>query len=152
VLKVLGEAKRLANRRATNYSQLEQQLRIADAFAALDVAKSFEVLEPGISQLNELLSAAALLNGFETNIFREGELPLEGGNGLSQMVLRYGQELARLAKLDFARAESSANKFNLAESRLLSQLAIVRDVLGVPQVTPVGGGLDGRRTFGRRGQ
>jgi hypothetical protein len=151
-LKFLAEAKRLANRRATNYSQLEQQLRVADAFAALDAAKSFEVLDPGISQLNELLSAAALLNGFELNIFREGELPLEGGNGLSEMVLRYGQELARLAKIDFARAESSANKFNLAESRLLSQLAIVRNVLGVPQVTPVGGGLGGRRMFGRRGQ
>jgi len=151
-LKFLSEAKRLANRRATNYSQLEQQLRVADAFAALDAAKSFEVLDPGITQLNELLSAAALLNGFEINIFREGELPLEGGNGLSEMVLRYGQELARLAKIDFARAESSANKFSLAESRLLSQLAIVRNVLGVPQVTPVGGGLGGRRMFGRRGQ
>ncbi len=151
-LKFLGEAKRLANRRATSYGQLEQQLRVADAFAALDAAKSFEVLDPGISQLNELLSAAALLNGFEINIFRDGELPLEGGNGLSQMVLRYGQELARLAKIDFARAESSANKFNLAESRLLSQLAIVRNVLGVPQATPVGGGFGGRRVFGRRGQ
>lgn len=151
-LKFLGEAKRLANRRATSYSQLEQQLRLADAFAGLDAAKSFEVLDPGISQLNELLSAAAVLNGFEINIFREGELPLEGGNGLSQMVLRYGEELARLAKVDFARAESSANKFNLAESRLLSQLAIVRNVLGVPPVTPVGGGLGGRRMFGRRGQ
>jgi len=151
-LKFLGEAKRIANRRATSYSQLEQQLRVADAFAALDAPKSFEVLDPGISQLNELLSAAAVLNGFEINIFREGELPLEGGNGLSQMVLRYGEELARLAKVDFARAESSANKFNLAESRLLSQLAIVRNVLGVPQVTPVGGGLGGRRMFGRRGQ
>jgi hypothetical protein len=147
----LGEAQRLANRRATNYGQFEQQLRVADAFAALEPSRSFDVLDPGIAQLNELLSAAALLSGFEVNIFKDGELPLEGGSGLGDMVASYGQELAALAKIDFVRAESSANKFQLAEPRLFSQLAIVRSVLGVPQVAPINNGFGGRG-FGRRGQ
>jgi hypothetical protein len=151
-LKFLGEAQRLANRRATNYSHFDQQLRIADAFASLEPSRSFEVLDPGIAQLNELLSAAALLSGFEVNIFKDGELQLAGGSGLSDMVSRYGQELAMLAKADFARAESSANKFQLAEPRLMSQLAIVRNVLGVPQVVPAGSGFGRQRRFGRRGQ
>jgi hypothetical protein len=151
-LKFLGEAQRLANRRATNYSHFDQQLRIADAFASLEPSRSFEVLDPGIAQLNELLSAAALLSGFEVNIFKDGELQLAGGSGLSDMVSRYGQELAMLAKVDFARAESSANKFQLAEPRLMSQLAIVRNVLGVPQVAPPISGFGGQRRFGRRGQ
>src|SRR6185503_1975892 len=151
-LKLLSEAQRLANRRATNYSHFDQQLRIADAFASVEPSRSFEVLDPGIAQLNELLSAAALLSGFEVNIFKDGELQLAGGSGLSEMVSRYGQELAMLAKLDFARAESSANKFQLAEPRLMSQLAIVRNVLGVPQVTSPIGGFGGQRRFGRRGQ
>lgn len=151
-LKFLGEAQRLANRRATNYSHFDQQLRIADAFASLEPLRSFEVLDPGIAQLNELLSAAALLSGFEVNIFKDGELQLAGGSGLSDMVARYGQELAMLAKVDFARAESSANKFQLAEPRLMSQLAIVRNVLGVPQVVPISSGFGGQRRFGRRGQ
>ena len=151
-LKFLGEAQGIANRRATNYKQFDQQLRIADAFASLEPARSFEVLDPGIAQLNELLSAAALLSGFEVNIFKDGELPLEGGSGLGDMVARYGQELATLAKIDFARAESSTNKFQLPEPRLLSQLAIVRSVLGVPQVAPINNGFGGPRGFGRRGQ
>jgi len=151
-LKFLGEAQRLTNRRATSYQQLEQQLRVADAFASLDPARSFEVLDPGIAQLNELLSAAALLSGFEVDIFKDGELLLGGGSGLGDMVSRYGQELAMLAKTDFARAESSANKFQLAEPRLASQLAIVRNVLGVPQVTPMNNGIGRGRRFGRRGQ
>ena len=95
---------------------------------------------------------AALLSGFEVNIFKDGELQLAGGSGLSDMVSRYGQQLAMLAKVDFARAESSANKFQLAEPRLMSQLAIVRNVLGVPQVVPVSSGFGGQRRFGRRGQ
>ena len=151
-LKFLGEAQRLTNRRATNYGQFDQQLRVADAFAALEPARSFEVLDPGIAQLNELLSAAALLSGFEVNIFKDGELPLEGGSGLGDMVARYGRQLATLAKSDFARAESSANKFQLPEPRLLSQLAIVRSVLGVPQAAPVNNFFGGGRGQGRRGQ
>ncbi|MGH9873078.1 MAG: hypothetical protein ACRD9S_11525 [Pyrinomonadaceae bacterium] len=151
-LKFLNEAQRLANRRATNYSQFDQQLRIADAFATVDPSRSFDVLDPGIAQLNELLSAAALLSGFEVNIFKDGEMPLAGGSGLSDMVARYGQELATLAKIDFARAESSANRFQLAEPRLLSKLAIVRNVLGVPQVAPMTNGYGGPRRFARRGQ
>jgi len=151
-LRFLGEAQHLTNRRATNYRQFDQQLKVADAFAALEPARSFEVLDPGIAQLNELLSAAALLSGFEVNIFKDGELPLEGGSRLGDMVARYGQELAALAKIDFARAESSANKFQLPEPRLFSQLAIVRNVLGVPQVAPINNGFGGGRGFRRRGQ
>jgi hypothetical protein len=38
------------------------------------------VLEPGITQLNELLAAAQVLNGFEVEVYRDGELPLQGGS------------------------------------------------------------------------
>lgn len=132
-LQFLTEAQRLATRRATNYQQFDQQLRVADALSSLDAARSFDLLDPGIAQLNELLAAAALLSGFEVSIFRDGELPFEGGSGLGNMVARYGQVLATLAKSDFARAESSANKFYLAEPRLVTKLAIVRNILGVPR-------------------
>ncbi|MCU1268337.1 MAG: hypothetical protein JWM21_4655 [Acidobacteria bacterium] len=144
-LKLLGEAQRLSNRHATDYRQLDQQLKVAEAFATVETARSFEVLDPGINQLNELLSAAAVLSGFEVNIFKDGELPLESGSELGSMVTRYGQELARLAKLDFERAETSANKFQLVEPRLLVRLMIVRNVMGVPQV----GGFN--NAFGGRG-
>jgi hypothetical protein len=148
-LTFLGEAQRLTNRRATNYQQFDQQLRVAAAFASLDPARSFEVLDAGIAQLNELLSAAALLSGFEVNIFKDGELMLGGGSALGEMVSRYGQELATLAKADFVRAESSANKFQLPEPRLFSHLAIVRNVLDVPNAAPIINGFGGRRGFRR---
>jgi hypothetical protein len=151
-LKFLGEAQRLTNRRVTNYQQFEQQLRVAQAFATLEPARSFEVLDPGIAQLNELLSAAALLSGFEVDIFKDGELPMHGGSGLGEMVAQYGQQLASLAKIDFDRAQTTANKFQLAEPRILAQLAIVRNVLGVPEAAPANNGFGGGRGFFRRGQ
>ncbi len=134
---LLEEARQLTNKRASSYDQFELQLKVAHAFAAIEPARSFEVLDPGIGQLNELISAAALLNGFEVNMFRDGELPLQSGNGLTNTVSQYGEELALLAKTDFARSESLAGRFQLPEARTLARLAIIEELLGsqpAPQV------------------
>ncbi len=133
---LLEEARQITNKRASNYDQFEQQLKVAHAFASIEPARSFEVLDPGIGQINELLSAAALLSGFEVNIFREGELPLQSGSGLTNMVSRYGQELALLAKSDFERSETLASRFQLSEPRILARLTIVQSLLGVQPVQP----------------
>lgn len=129
-LQVVDEARQLTNRRATSYQQLEQQLRVAAGFRGLDNARSFEALEPGILQLNELLSAASVLNGFEVNVFRGGELSMQGGSGLTNMVQRYSQEIGRLAVTDFERAQMLANRFQFTESRIVARLSIGRALLG----------------------
>jgi hypothetical protein len=130
-IELLNEARQFTNRRAASYRQFEQQLRVADAFKDLEPARSFEILEPGIAQLNELLSAAATLSGFEVNVFQDGELPLEGRNGLSNMVTRYGQVLGQLAKSDFDHSQTLANRFQLSEPRIVARLSIVRSMLGL---------------------
>jgi len=129
-LQVLDEARQITNRRATIYEHFDQQLKVARAFAAVDPARSFEVLEPGISQLNELLSAAAVLSGFEINMFRDGEMSMQGGNGLTSTINRYGQELAVLARTEFERSETLAGRFQFAEPRIMVRLAIVKGLLG----------------------
>jgi hypothetical protein len=126
----LNIARNIASKKAINYEDFENQLKVADAFAALDIKSSFDMLEWGIPQLNEILAAAAIVNGFEAEVFRDGELPLQGGSELGNMVARYGSELASLAKIDFARARIAADKFQLPESRLLAKLLIVQHVLG----------------------
>src|SRR6266852_3764517 len=130
-LRFLEDARTLVSRRATNFKEFEDQLQVADAFAPLDPKRSFDVLELGIGQLNELLAAAQVLNGFEVDVFRDGELPLQGGSDLGNMVVRYGQELAALAKIDFDRARITADRFQLAEPRLLAKLSIVQVAFGV---------------------
>lgn len=128
---LLEEARQITNKRATSYEHFEQQLRVAHAFASVDVSRSFEILDPGISHLNELLSAAQMLSGFEMNVFRDGELPLQGGGALSSMVSRFGQEIAVLAKTDFERSETLAGRFQFPESRIMARLAIVQGLLDV---------------------
>jgi hypothetical protein len=131
-LQFMNEARNLVSRRAANYQQLEDQLRVAHAYAALDAGRSFEIMEQGINLLNELLPAAAMLSGFDVNIFKDGEMPMQGGSALSSMVTRYGQELSFLAKSDFERSLLTADKFQLPESRILARLSIAQGVLGSP--------------------
>ena len=133
-LQSLEEAKQIVNRRATSYEHFEQQLKVAHAFASIDPARSFEVLDPGISQLNELLQAASVLSGFEINMFRDGEMAIQGGNGLTAVVNRYGQELAVLARSDFERSETLAGRFQFTEPRIMTRLAIVQGLLGVKPI------------------
>ena len=99
-------------------------------------------MEAGITQLNELLSAATVLNGFEVEIFKDGEMSLRASNDLVGMVSRYGQELAALARVDFDRARITADRFQMTEPRLNAKLTIAQSFLGT---RPVG-------TFNRRGQ
>jgi hypothetical protein len=129
-MRFMDDARPLVSRKATSYKDFEDQIKVADAYAALDTKKSFEVLEPGIAHLNELLSAAEVLNGFEVEVFKDGELSLRGDSDLVGMVARYGQELASLAKLDFDRARMTADKFLLPEPRLNAKLSIVQSALG----------------------
>jgi hypothetical protein len=130
-LQLLEDARQIVNRRATSYEQFEQQLKVAHAFASVDPSRSFEVLDPGISQLNELLSAASVLSGFEINMFRDGEMSIQGGNGLTSTVNRFGQELAVLARSDFERSETLAGRFQFAEPRIMTRMSIVQGLLGV---------------------
>ena len=132
-LKFAEDARVLVSKRAANYRDLENQLRVAELFATIDPKRSFDVLEPGIAQLNELLAAAQVLNGFEVEVYREGELPLQGGSELGSMISRFGQQLASLSKLDFERAQMTADRFQFAEPRLMAKLAIVQGAFGVRQ-------------------
>jgi len=139
-LQLLDEARQVVSHRAANYDQFEDQLRVARAFSAVDTSRSFEVIEPGIIQLNELLSAAAVLSGFEVNVFRDGEMTMSnqggGGGGLTATVSRYGQELASLARSDFGRAETLAGRFQFSESRIMARMAIVQGALGAQPNQP----------------
>lgn len=129
-LALLEEARSFVSRRPANYQQFDSQLRVARVFAASEPARVVEILEPGIVQLNELLQAASVLSGFELDVFKDGELPLQGGSRLSNTVARYAQQLSSLARTDFEAALAGADKFQMAEARIVAKLAISVFALG----------------------
>ena len=138
-LQLLEDARQITNHRATYYEHFEQQLRVARAYSVIDSARSFEILDPGIGQLNDLLAAAAVLSGFEISMFRDGEMSIQSGSGLTNIVNRFGQELAQLARSDFERAETLAGRFQFPEARIMTRLTIVQGLLGARRTGPRGG-------------
>jgi hypothetical protein len=135
-VQLLEEARQITNRRAANYEQFNQQLRVARAFTSMDSARSFEVIEPMIGQINDLLAAAAILNGFEVNMFRDGEMTMQGGSSLTTTISRIGQELANLARTDFERSEVLAGRFQMTEPRIMTRLLIVQGLLNTRTQPP----------------
>ncbi|HEX3142414.1 MAG TPA: hypothetical protein VHQ64_00450 [Pyrinomonadaceae bacterium] len=129
-LKFMDDARTLVSKRATDFDDFGNQIKVADAYATLDPKKSFEILDAGIAHLNELLQAATVLNGFEVDIFKDGEMSMRTNDDLVGMVNRFGSELAMLAKVDFEGARGTAEKFQLAEPRLNARLMIVQGILG----------------------
>ncbi len=125
----LTEAYMLVAGRATNYEQLQNKLQVIRVLGVSDPARTFELLQSGIDQLNELISAAATLNGFEVEMFVSNEMTLPGNGQLGAMVVRYGQELALLASSDFRRAVAVAEQFQYPEASLFARLSIVEAAL-----------------------
>ena len=130
-LKFMDDARTLVSKRAMDFDDFGNQIKVADAYATLDPKKSFEILDAGIAHLNELLQAATILNGFEVDIFKDGEMSMRTNDDLVGMVNRFGGELAALAKIDFEGARGTADKFLMAEPRMNARLMIVQGVLGI---------------------
>src|SRR5437588_5219570 len=61
-LKFLDDARNLVTKRAASYKDFEDQIKVADAYALIEPKHSFEIMDMGIAQINELLNAATVLN------------------------------------------------------------------------------------------
>lgn len=127
-LQLLDEARTLIGNRAENYNQIQLQLQVARALAQLEPARSFEMLETIVGQFNELLGAAEVLNGFEQQYFKDGELIWQA-TSLSNLLTQIINDLGQLAPIDFDRTHDIAGRFQRTEARLMAQLSIARAVL-----------------------
>jgi hypothetical protein len=115
--------------KATNYQRLQAQLQLAQAYLPFDRDRSFEIMTQIINQLNELMAAAAVLDGFENNYLKNGEWAPSGGGALSNMIVACNQQIAALARADFDRAKSLADRWQRSEVRLRGRLMIAQTVL-----------------------
>lgn len=126
---VLEDVLALAETQARGQQQFNYRLQVADAYARLDPAAAFEVVETSITRLDELLDAALVLDGFGHDAFREGELRPQGGHLWHELINRCATALAALAPADFERASAAASKFRRADARTAAQLALAANIL-----------------------
>ncbi|HKQ07431.1 MAG TPA: hypothetical protein VJ464_20065 [Blastocatellia bacterium] len=114
---LLSEAMAQTGNRAENYPMLYAQLAIANAYRGLDPSKSTPIIESAIDRLNELTSAAATLNGFDVQYFRNDEFVLSNGNPLSQLLQQIGAQLGGIAEKDADQARTLAERVGRLEMK-----------------------------------
>jgi hypothetical protein len=126
---LLAEATALLDAMPANASKLGAQLQLAQSYSTIDSQQSVALLQSVILQTNRLVSAAAVLDGFENSYLKEGEWMKRGYTGLSNLVNSIEQNLGTLARVDVEGARSLSKQLERPEIRLMAQLEIARNLL-----------------------
>ncbi|HEY1403568.1 MAG TPA: hypothetical protein VGB05_05540 [Pyrinomonadaceae bacterium] len=125
----LDEAWNLIGGRAKGHSQFAMQLQLAHNYAPIASPRAFDIIEASITHLNELVTAAAVLEGFGQENFSQDELKGQEGYIWGALATQCNETLAALAPVDFNHARSAADRFQRPELRLPARLAIARGIL-----------------------
>lgn len=125
----LDEAISLIGVRAENQVLFSLKLQVAETYAQLDAARSFELVEEGVEHLNELVAAAAVLNGFGFDAFKDGEMTPRNGYPWSALAEQSVNVLATLARTDFDRAAAIAQRFARPDVRVMIRLGFAQRLL-----------------------
>jgi hypothetical protein len=125
----LDEARTLIESLPRNASRMAQQIQLANSYSLLDSGQSFTLMESITSELNELVAAATVMDGFENRYLKNGEWMANGPSNLGNMVGNMRRSLGHLARVDFDRARALAEKLERAEIRLMAQLDIAETIL-----------------------
>lgn len=83
-----------------------------------------------VVQINQLVAAAVVLDGFENRYLQEGEWMKPGVTSLGHMVNSIEQNLGMLAFRDADGARSLSDQLERPEIRLMAQLEIAQALLG----------------------
>ena len=129
-LALLNDGKLLVTGTPPTAEQLKAQLRLAQVYATLNPDETLAILQPLIIRLNELLAAAAVLDGIDFRYLKEGEWEMPGANNLGMIVNGLDQLLANLGKTDFDRALALVEQIERPEIRTMIEINIAQVVLG----------------------
>ena len=140
-LDLLNEAKAIVASTPQSAAQLNAQLRLAQAYLKADPDQSFALLQPLITKLNELVAAAALLDGIDFRYLSDGEWQMPGASNLGGLVNALDLTLAGLGLTDFDRARALADQIARPEMRVLIEIDLAQTALGIkPMNAPPFGG------------
>jgi hypothetical protein len=137
-LQLLAAARGLFDGQPHGQAQFYSWLQLAQAYAPLDPDTSFTMVESAGAQLNELVEAAAVVNGFGQESFKDGELKTQSGYPWNDLINQCATALSTLARTDFDRASTDAKNFQRADTRVMAELLLAQNLLGTlsPRTSP----------------
>lgn len=131
-LKLLDQATGLVETMSPGGDQTIIQLALALLYCVEKSERGLTMTQSLLPKLNELIDAAAKLDGFDMHYLRDGEWNMSA-NGMLGRVLTFMSENAALyAWCDFDRAVSMAAQFERAEIRMMAQVKLAQAILAGP--------------------
>ena len=129
--KALEEALAAAPRFPESYDDMRNVAEVARVCATIAPEKAFDLLEPTMEVLNEILNASAVLEkyGRRGNTFRDGELRFSRAFGNLGAITQYGPEIGLLANANFDRTQTLVGRFRRDDARLLARLVLAQGIL-----------------------
>lgn len=128
-LQALEDVRAFADAQPPGQLQFRARLQAAGVYAQFEPSESFEIVESEIARLNELLDAAAAIEGFGQESFKDGELRPQYGYVWGEMLSLCTSTLSSLAPADFERASAAAKGFRRPDIRAAAELQLAQGIL-----------------------
>jgi hypothetical protein len=131
-LELLSDAESLVKFDLASETQTNALLGIVLAYALLEPAKAFAIIERTVDRANDDIGKALLLDKIvRSGATQKGEIKLRNSQILPAelLVFRYGKAIAALANADFDRTKAAADRFDRNELRLLARLLLAQSLL-----------------------
>ena len=113
-------------------TQTNALLALVAAYALVEPAKAFGIIERTIDRANDELAKVLLLDKIlKSGAFKKGEMRLQqsGMIPIDFALFRYGKAVAALASADFDRTKAAADRFERHELRLMARLLLAQALL-----------------------
>jgi len=110
-------------------AQISAQVRLAMVYCSIKSDRGFVIMQGIVPKLNELLSAAAILDRFDNDYFRDGEWSMSGEGKLGSLLTSLAQNAGYFAWSDFDRAVNLAGQFERPELRIMAQSKLAQAIL-----------------------
>lgn len=132
-LKLLDEAQTLIKTDLNSETQTNALLALVAAYALVEPAKAFAIIERTIDRANLEIAKALLLDKIaKSGAVKKGEIRLQqaGMIPMDFAVFKYGPSVKALANVDFDRTKAAADRFERNELRLMVRLLLAQALLG----------------------
>jgi hypothetical protein len=131
-LKLLDRASELLETDSQEKWQMQYQIGIAMRYCQVKSDRCFTMMEPIIRKMNELVSAATKLSGFDINYLRNGEWNMTAEGGVGSLLTMLAKNAVYFAMCDFDRAVALSSQFERREIRMMAQLKLAQGLLDGP--------------------
>jgi hypothetical protein len=131
-LKLLDEAQTLIKNDFSSDTQTSALLALVCAYALVEPARGFAIMEASIDRANDQISKLMLLDKVvKTGTVKKGEVILQSSGGISMdfMMFKYGKSVSTLAKADFDRTKALADRLGRNELRIMARLMLAHVLL-----------------------